>query len=329
MTERENMMKLLNYEKPDWVPNFGNSAAFLYSYGCDRRQDPNTGYYKDLFGVEYELEKGALAGYMPTNTKKGKFELEDVTEWKKMMPKIDLGKVDWKEETEKMLHSITALYGTATDDHVYNYIVGYLWDELHYMMGFEEALYSLGAEPEATRDFLCAMADFYIDVMLEQFKYFKPDLAMVMDHVANTHGLLMSPETYRNVIKPAEKKIYDVLKDQGIMCEIHVDGCVDEIIPDYAEMGIQVIQPFQIFNDIEKAKKEYGIIAVGGWDAFGPGNASNATEEEVRASVREAMDKYAPTGNYAIWFSGAAAVSKEKMFWLQDEADKYGHTFYK
>jgi hypothetical protein len=41
------------------------------------------------------------------------------------------------------------------------------------------------------------------------------------------------------------------------------------------------------------------------------------------------MDDYAVTGNYAIWFSGASATSKEKMFWLQDEAEKYGHTFYK
>lgn len=328
MTERENMILVLNGETPKWVPNFGNSAAFLYSYGCDRRLNAKTGYYYDLFGVEFYIQDGALGGPMPTNTKTQNFELTDVTEWKKVMPKVDLGKIDWKAETENMLKSASSLYGSKNDDHVYNYIVGYLWDELHYMMGFEEALYSLSAEPEATRDFLCAMADFYVDVMQEQFKYFKPDLAMVMDHVATANGLLMGPETYRSVIMPAEKKIYDALKDQGIRTEIHVDGRVDEILPDYARLGIEVIQPFQPFNDIEKAKKEYGFVAIGGWDAFGPGNKTGASEEEVRASVRTAMDAYAPTGKYAIWFSGASATSKEKMFWLQDEAQKYGRTFY-
>lgn len=329
MTERENMMLVLNHETPLWVPNFGKSAAFLYSYGCDRPLNPKNGYYYDPFGVEFVLEKGALGGYMPTNTKTKNFELKDVTEWKSVMPKMDLGKVDWKEETDKMLKNTVPQYGEIGDDHIYNYVVGYLWDELHYMMGFEEALYSLAAEPEACRDFLSAMADFYIDVMLEQFKYFKPDLAMVMDHVANTEGLLMSANSYREIIKPAEKKIYDVLRDQGIKTEIHVDGKVEDVLPDYAEIGISTIQPFQVFNDIEKAKKDYNFVAVGGWDAFGPGNQPNATEEEVRASVRKAMDDYAATGNYAIWFSGASATSKEKMFWLQDEAEKYGHTFYK
>lgn len=329
MTERENLMLVLNHEKPEWVPNFGNSAAFIYNFGCDRPFNSKTGYYYDPFGVEFELDKGPLAGFMPTNTKTKRFELTDVTEWKKMMPKIDLGTVNWKEVTEKSLQSFTALYGSANDDHVYNYIVGYLWDELHYMMGFDEALYSLAAEPEATRDFLCAMADFYIDCMTEQFRYFKPDLAMVMDHVANKDGLLMSPETYRTVVMPAEKKIYDTLNDMGIRTEIHVDGKVEDILPLYASMGIQAIQPFQVFNDIEKAKKDYGFVAIGGWDAFGPGNADGATEEEVRASVRKAMDDYAATGSYAIWFSGASASSKEKIAWLNDEADKYGHLFYK
>ncbi|MDY2628150.1 MAG: uroporphyrinogen decarboxylase family protein [Lachnospiraceae bacterium] len=330
MTERENMLMVLNHEQPEWVPNFGKASRFYFGYGCDRVLNPRTGYYYDRFGVEFELEKGPLGGYMPTNTKTRKFELEDITEWKAVMPEVDLGKVDWEEETRKMAgNDITLFYTTGSREYVSNYIVGYLWDELHYMMGFENALYSIAAEPEAAADFLNAMADFYIDCMLEQFKYWKPDIAMTMDHVANESGLLISPSSYRNIIKPAQKKIFDVLKDQNIMVEMHVDGKIDDIIPDYAEIGVQVIQPFQVYNDIEKAKKDYNMIAIGGWDAFGPGNQDDASEETVRASVRKAIDTYAPTGNYAIWFSGASATSKEKMFWLNDEAEKYGHAFYK
>lgn len=329
MTERENMLMVLNHQTPEWVPNFGKTAQFYFSYGCDRLRNDANGLYYDPFGVEFRLVKGPLGGYLPTNTKNRAFELEDITEWKRVMPKIDPGKVDWEEETRRMLGDNFSLYGENTNDGISNYIVGYLWDELHYMMGFENALFSLAAEPEASADFLNAMADWYIDCMLEQFRYFKPDLAMVMDHVANASGLLMSPESYRNIIKPAEKKIYDVLKDQGIQCEMHVDGKVDDIIADYADLGVEVIQPFQVFNDIEQAKKKYHMVAIGGWDAFGPGNNGDSTEEEVRASVREAMDRYAPTGSYAIWFSGASGENPKEMEWLNDEAEKYGHAFYR
>ncbi|MBE6031785.1 MAG: hypothetical protein E7224_01150 [Clostridiales bacterium] len=196
------------------------------------------------------------------------------------------------------------------------------------MMGFEEALYSLIAEPEATKEFLCAMANFYVDVIQEQFRYFKPDLALVMDHVATDKGLLMSPQCYREIIKPAQKIVYDCLKTYDVAIGIHVDGRIEELIPDFAELGVTVIQPFQVYNDIEKAKKEYGIAAIGGWDSFGPGNDPNADEETIRASVRKAMDAYAPTGDFAIWFSGAALGSAEKMGWLADEAEKYGRQFY-
>lgn len=329
ITERENMLMLLHGEIPKWVPNFGKSARFVNSYGCIRTPDPATGYMVDRFGVSFVMKDGALAGPMPVNTKTGKFELENIEDWKKIMPKIDLAKVDWKTVTEEAFSGGRNLYGADGDAYVYNYIAGYLWDQMHYMMGFENALCALVEEPEACREMLCAMADMYIDIMTEQFKYRKPDLVMTMDHIANKDGLMMGVETYRSVIKPAQKKIFDFVKDQGIMAEMHVDGDVNSVIGDYAEMGIRAIQPFQVFNDIEKAKRDYGMICIGGWDAFGPGNAPDATEEMVRASVRKAMDDYAPTGKYAIWFSGASATSKEKMFWLNDEAEKYGHTFYR
>ena len=323
------MLALLHGETPQWVPNFGKSAVFIYSYATERTIDPATGYQTDRFGVKFVMDTGSLSGLMPLNTKTRQFELQEIEDWEKVVPKPDLSRVDWKEAAERSLSKTRTLYGTASDDHIYNFVAGHLWDEMHYMMGFENALCALAEEPEACRDMLCAMADYYIAVMDEQFKYFTPDMVMTMDHIANQSGLLMSLDTYRSVIKPAQKKVFDYVRDKGIIAEMHVDGNVNAVIGDYAEMGISVIQPFQVFNDIEKAKRDHGIVCIGGWDAFGPGNVDNATEEQVRASVRTAMDAYAPTGKYAIWFSGASATSPEKMFWLNDEAEKYGHTFYK
>lgn len=324
--EYENVMKVLNHEMPDFVPDFGNSAAFVYAYGCTRQLNPKDNYLYDPFGVKFHITP---LGPMPDNTATRKFELEDVTEWKSVMPKTDLGQIDWKEFNQKMLSGAKSLNGNSDKNLVYNCFVGYLWDELHYMMGFEEALYSIAAEPEATRDFLCAMADFYIDAFEQQYAYFKPELAVVMDHVANSEGLLMSPESYRSVIKPAEKKIFDALKSMGVRTEIHCDGLIEEILPDYAEMGVDVIQPFQVFNDIQAAKEKYGFVAVGGWDSFGPGNMEKSTEEEVRLSVRTAMDAYAPNGNYMFWNSGVLPDGSRKLEWLIDEADQYGKQFYR
>ena len=128
--------------------------------------------------------------------------------------------------------------------------------------------------------------------------------------------------------------VFRILKGQLGYCvfaypEIHTDGEFEAILGDYAEMGIKVIQPVQIYNDIEAAKKKYGFVCIGGWDSFGPGNLPDSTEEEVRQSVRTAMDAYGKTNRYAIYFSGCTARNPERMAILADEAEKYGHSFYK
>lgn len=352
LSERENMLLVLAGKQPVWLPNFGVAASFITSTTLGRHKNPKTGYDIDAFGVEFMQ---TINGPMVAHTKDSKPTMSDVTKWKKHLPKIDLKQIDWEKDTNAMLASVGATLknqstgstaptatntvadamdayagGKSSDgnDKVFNYFAAFLWDELHYMMGFEDALVALATEPEACYDFLQAVADFWIEGFHHQCKYFKPDLAMIMDHVANANGMLMSPRTYREIIKPAQKKVIEAIRDEGIMAEMHVDGNISAILDDFVEIGVQVIQPFQIFNDIEDAKKKYGLIAIGGWDAFGPGNQSDATEEEVRQSVRAAMDAYGTTGRYAFWCSGATPKYPEKLIWIVDEAEKYGHNFY-
>jgi hypothetical protein len=151
---------------------------------------------------------------------------------------------------------------------------------------------------------------------------------MLMDNVANASGLLMSPKTYREIIKPAQKKFFDAIIELGAFPEMHVDGKVEAILDDYNDLGVKMIQPFQVFNDIEAAKAKYGFVACGGWNAVGPGNQSTSTEEEVRASVRLAMDSYGPSGKYIFFESGATPRFPDIPKWIADEATTYGTDFY-
>ena len=75
-------------------------------------------------------------------------------------------------------------------------------------------------------------------------------------------------------------------------------------------------------------KEKYGLIAIGGWDSFGKGNQADSTEEEVRDSVRLAMDTYGPGGRYIFWESGITPRFQEQGEYLADEARKYGSSFY-
>ncbi|KPU43157.1 uroporphyrinogen decarboxylase (URO-D) [Oxobacter pfennigii] len=326
ISDRENMLLVLDGDQPAWVPNYSREIANIGIPLFRRTKDTVTGYNIDFFGVEFT---STVDGPIPAHTKNLQFRLTDITKWRDIMPKVEYDTINWEEQSHDSYDKAACFYGKLDHkDKVFNLSLGGIWDELHYIMGFEGALLALAEEPAETYNFLMAIADMYIEVLRRQSKYFRPDLVTIMDHISNKKDLMMSPKTYRELIKPAQKKVFEAAIELGCRAQMHVDGYVEPVIPDYAEIGVSVIQPFQVFNDIEKAKRDYGIVCIGGWDAFGPGNQQEADEETVRQSVRLAIDTYGPTGKYVFWCSGATDRNPEQLLWLNDEADKYGHAFY-
>ena len=320
ITEKENFLIILDGKIPEWIPNYSNAVATGGPEITGRRRIEGSANVADVFGVEFHT---TADGPIPTNTIDGSFQLKDVTKWRDIMPKLDTDAHDWVSESQAALARIDR------NEKMTNYQFGGMWEQMHYIMGFENALASLVEEPEASFDFLNGMADFWIDIMQRFCKHFKPDIITTMEHIATHQGLLMSPETYRRIIKPVHIKVYNAIRETGAIPQMHVDGLVEAVMTDYADLGVRMIQPFQVFNDINKYKEMYNIVAVGGWDAFGPGNLPDSTEEDTRASVRLAMDTYGPGGRYVFFNSGATPRYPDRLEWINDEAEKYGKSFYK
>ena len=319
ITERENFQLVLDGKIPHWVPNFSKVASGGGSSYTGAKRIEGTNMTVNIFGVE---SHSTIDGPIPTNTVTRNFIMTDITKWRDIMPAINLDLNDWEADAQPALERLDRTERFAS------YMFGGMWEAMHNIMGFENALESLAAEPEASHDFLDALADFWIDVMHRYCKYFKPDIVTTMEHIATHQGLLMSPAAYRQIIKPVHKKVFDAIHNIGAIPQMHVDGYVEQVMEDYAEIGVRMIQPFQVFNDINKYKELYNIVAVGGWDAFGPGNQPESTEEDTRVSVRLAIDSYAPGGRYAFWNSGATPRYPERLEWIDDEVDKYGKSFY-
>ena len=317
LTTRENMQLVIDGKQPEWLPSFFDDCVTITPAALDRKQDKQTGHFVDIFGTRFF---DAADGQVPDHSH---HRLTDVTKWREVMPEIDLSKIDWEEDARLMRAR------HITNDQSIHLHAGFVWEQLHYMMGFEDALTALLIEPEAAYDCMNALADFWIDALRRYCKFIKPDFAVFFEHIATARGLLMSPATYRSIIKPVQKKMYSAIIELGVIPEIHVDGYIEDVIPDFVELGIRAIQPFQVMNDINLYKEKYSLTAFGGWDAFGPGNKEESTDEEIRASVRLAMDSYGPGYRYVFSGSGATARFKRHIAVMADEARIYGHAFYK
>ena len=319
ITEKENMLLCINGQRPAWVPSYYDATAVVGPPAIFSERTLNAnGNQVDIFGNEYISQKD---GAVPLSNITQEFRLKNVSEWREIMPHINLSSIDWESEAREINSHLP-------NDKLLVYNGGHAWEHLHLLMGFEEALVALITEPEEVSVFLNSLADFWIEIMQRMSKYIHFDMVCLTEHMATGNGPLMSPATYRKVLKPIHKRFYDAITDIGAINMIHCDGFIEPLLSDFADLGVKVIRPFQIFNDINRLKLEYGFIAVGGWDCFGRGNQSDSTEEEARASVRNAIDSYSPGNHYVFLQAGAAPSFKKSLEWIADEARIYGRAIY-
>jgi uroporphyrinogen decarboxylase len=129
------------------------------------------------------------------------------------------------------------------------------------------------------------------------------DVAQIADDIAGQNGLLISPRSYRRYLKPLHKELCDYIHartDAKIF--MHSCGAIREVIPDFIDVGIDIINPVQVSAakmDSVELKREFGNDIVfwgGGVDTqrvLGEG-----TPDEVRAEVRRRLADFMPGGGF-------------------------------
>jgi len=129
------------------------------------------------------------------------------------------------------------------------------------------------------------------------------DAVIEADDLAGQQSLLMSPQTYRKLIKPRHARLFSFIKAQApVKLFFHSCGAVGPIIGDFIDAGIDIINPVQISAagmDLHQLKREFGKDLVfwgGGVDTqriLGTG-----TPEDVRADVKRNIEALAPGGGF-------------------------------
>ena len=206
-----------------------------------------------------------------------------------------------------------------------------LFERLVSFMGMENAMIALLEEPEACKDFFDAMADYRVKCLEINMDAYKPDIVTYFDDVATARGLFMSPDTWRELIKPAHAKIVKAVTDRGVIFQQHVCGLAVDLIDDYIEMGATMWHTCQIMNDIPALQEKYRgrMIIEGGWDSSGLPGMISATEDDIRAEVRRNIEEYGRNGGFILCpvmmneRGQANVVGDDRLDALMDEYYKY------
>jgi len=122
------------------------------------------------------------------------------------------------------------------------------------------------------------------------------------DYAANDN-LIFSPTLFRQMIRPRIEKIIDCIKEvrPDIKIMLHSDGAVGKLIPDFIEMGIDILHPLEPVAGMDpaKMKHEFGdaISFLGGVDIS---HAMPGTLGDVKKDVDRCIRDLAPGGGYIL-----------------------------
>lgn len=331
MNKKENWLRTMRNDNPEWIPKpweafQGIAPGQIFFF------DPIMGSlfpkfvpdvpYKDVWGVEWILQTGAPAS-IPIVTNENKV-IKDITCWRDFVKFPALDGFDW---------SGVKAAAAAVDRNEYMImpmIVTGIFELSHNLMGFEDDLCNMLLEPEAMNDLFSALADWKIGHIERVIENIKPDVIHYHDDWGNKSNLFMSPETWRALIKPHQKRIVDCVKSYGVIFMHHADCICEPIAEDMAEIGIDIWQGVIPQNDIVSIQKKLkGRMAImGGIDAQLI-DTPDFDESVIRREVRRCIDAYYPQGSFIPCIPNISAIYPEVDRIYLDEIEAYGREFMK
>ncbi len=118
-----------------------------------------------------------------------------------------------------------------------------------WMRGFEDYFVDFAANTKLMEYFLDKMVELkmaYWERALEEGGDYISAIVEA-DDMAGQNGMLISLRTYRNIVKPRHKKLFDFIKARTrAKIFFHSCGAVRKAIPDLIEAGIDILNPVQV-----------------------------------------------------------------------------------
>jgi len=185
------------------------------------------------------------------------------------------------------------------------------------MRGMEKFMEDLYTEEQIADAIINEISDFGYNYFKELFELKKKyegnnfTAIQLADDWSTQEDLLISPEMFRKFFKPHYKRIIDMAHSAGILVEFHCCGSQVKLIPDFIDLGVDILNPLQTSakNMIpHKLKEEFGdyISFSGGVDVqtvFPRG-----TTKSVRDEVFYLLDTVGKDGGYILQPSHAIQV---------------------
>ena len=208
------------------------------------------------------------------------------------------------------------------------------FERAHAMQGMEAFLLNMGMDPDFARTLLEKIAGHCKQLMgrfLDELGD-NVDIIKIGDDLGTQESLMISPQMYRDILKPVHADFIDFIKSRTrAKIFFHSCGDVAPLIGDFIDIGVDILNPIQTssgkLSDLPALKKRFGknMVFCGGIDShrilpFG-------SVEEVRQEVRRVMQILGPGGGCMIGpvHTVMNDVPPENVLAMVDAVEEFGH----
>jgi len=154
----------------------------------------------------------------------------------------------------------------------------------------------------------------------------KPDAVTFSDDWGAQDRLMVNPSFWREFFKPRYKEMFKIVHDHGAYVYFHSDGYILDIIPDLAEIGVDILNPqFSCFRLEELAETVHDKICIAS-DIDRQYILPKGSPEEVEAYVKNVIELFSHDGRGGLICRGEINIDVplENVEAMYKAFEKYG-----
>jgi len=260
-------------------------------------ESDNSRSFTDEWGVTWQMPEGALYFDLVNSPFSG-----DITE-------EDIDSFPWPDPADPRLFDGLEEKAREFYDDGYAIILESICAGIFEMScrsrGTQYFLMDLALNPELA----CKLMDKFVDIKLRFYEAASEKLGQYIqfiregDDVAGQDSLIISADMYRRFLKPRHERLFKAQKElfpEPFYIFFHSDGQVYDLLPDFIEIGMDILNPVQITGkNLSAIKAEFG----GELSFWGGGCDTQkvlpfGTPEEVAMDVRERIEALSRDGGF-------------------------------
>lgn len=260
-------------------------------------EDAGHDHYRDEFGVEWRKSK---AGGLYFDLVKSPFAGDDGMDLAREAPTPD-----WSEPSRTdALVDMSARAGSSCQ--VLDLPMGLeIQDGCLFARGYMDFLMDVAADEESAEYLLDRQCEMQTAWWLSALRRL-PGISVIRtgDDLGNQRSTLMSPDQYRQLVKPRHAKLFAAVKKAfpHVSILLHCDGAIRELIPDLIEIGVDGLNPIQYTLPEMSAvelKRDFGKeLTFWGGALDTQSILPFGRPEEIRDAVKRNLDTLAPGGGF-------------------------------